>query len=235
MARKELLNPAQFGLVRSIVQGILARVGKQSAVTAETGISQQQVSKIVNGKLVGLDPAMQLADRGYLDWGEFMALGNVQKPSVGTVKPDDGFPNRETAISCMLQDGAGYEEELREAAYTIKTDVDMPVLWWVREIDEPLQDLRQRKGVTGGAYPPDVTAVAVGLLAAKGHDPKRALHTVKSISMEERGGKVTAEALAGAAERVLSGAGDPLRIKSEPSRDPAAKKPRRKTVPKRRA
>jgi hypothetical protein len=73
MAREELLEPSQLALVRKIVEQVYEEVGrKQSNVVEKTGIKQQQVSAIMNGKQVGFGVALKLAERGYLNWTAFM-------------------------------------------------------------------------------------------------------------------------------------------------------------------
>lgn len=150
MARREILNEAQLAMVRAVVQAAMRRLGKQSAVAAETGIQQQQVSKILRGEKVGLGPAQQLADRGLLDMAALMQERDVP---VRSVEREPRYPNRDEAIRLLTQDGAGTAAEVRMAAdafaVALQSDEDLTVLEWVRSIDRAIRDRRRGQRIAG--------------------------------------------------------------------------------------
>lgn len=140
-------------MVRTVVREAMDRLGKQAAVAAETGIQQQQVSKILRGEKVGLGPAMQLAERGLLDMA---ALMQVRDAPARSVERDPRYPNREEAIRLLTQDGAGTAEEVRQAAdaygVALKSDVDLTILEWVRGIERAIRAIRRGQPIGAGTH-----------------------------------------------------------------------------------
>jgi hypothetical protein len=80
-------------------------------------------------------------------WVE-VAMGLVPAlPPAQSLASAPRYPNREAAIHHLVEYGAGTLDEVRAAAdayaVALKSERDLPLLKWAREIEETLRDMRR--------------------------------------------------------------------------------------------
>lgn len=143
------LDKATQARVTELLRDFIEKAGGQAPAAEAIGISQGYLSDILSGKRGAGQKLIRGLGKHRPDIAQILITGVVSVPSVQGTR----YPNRELAIHQLVEYGAGTETEVREAAdafgVALKSDSDLPVLKWVREIEDVLHDLRRGRRPKG--------------------------------------------------------------------------------------